>query len=46
MVIGIFIVELPDVFGPQLLGVGGIDDAGTYFNDEIPAGTQELRVAP
>lgn len=46
MVIGIFIIELPDVFGPQLLGVGGINEAGPDFHDEVPAGTQELRVAP
>lgn len=44
--VGVFVVELPDVFRPQLLGVGCVDDAGPDFDDEIPAGTQELRVTP
>lgn len=44
--IGVFIVKLPDVLRPQLLGIGGVDDAGPDFDDEVPAGTQELRVTP
>ena len=40
--VGVFIVELSDIFRSQLLGVGCIDDAGPEFDDEVPAGTQEL----
>lgn len=46
MTVGVFVVELPDVFRPQLLGVGGVDDAGPDFDEEVPAGAQELRVTP
>lgn len=44
--VGVFIVELSDIFRSQLLGVGCIDDAGPEFDDEVPAGTQELWVSP
>ena len=44
--VGVLIVELSDIFRPQLLGVGGIDDTGPDLDDEVPAGTQELRIAP
>lgn len=44
--VGVLIVELSDIFRPQLLGVGGIDDTGPDLDDEVPARTQELRVAP
>ena len=44
--VGVLIVELSDIFRPQLLGVGGIDDTGPDLDDEVPARTQELRAAP
>lgn len=44
--VGVLIVELSDIFRPQLLGVGGIDDTGPDLDDEVPAGTQEFRIAP
>ena len=46
VVVGVFVVEFPDVLWPQLLGIGSIDVPGTYLDDEVPAGTQEFRVAP
>ena len=39
VLIGVFVVEFPDVFRPQFFGVGGIDDTGTYFDDEVPSST-------
>lgn len=39
VVVGVFVVEFPDVLWPQLLGIGSIDDPGTYLDDEVPAGT-------
>lgn len=44
--VSIFIFELFDVFRSPFFRVRRIDDTCSNFDDEIPSGTQELRVAP
>lgn len=46
MVIGEFIFEFIDEFGPFLLCIGSIDNSSADFHDEVPAGTQEFRISP
>lgn len=46
MTVGELVVELPDILWSQFFSVGCIDDAGADLHDEIPAGTQELRITP
>lgn len=46
MSVGELVVEFPDILWSQFLGIRRIDDAGADLEDEVPAGTQELRISP
>lgn len=46
MPIGVFVVEFSDVFGVFAFGVGSVDQPGTHFDQEVPAGIQQYGVSP